>query len=133
MVKRMRRRMKKTELNQNTGNSICALCGRPAILKQSHIVSEFLYKLLYDSKHRLNVLSTGKPPKRHFEQKGVREKLLCDRCEAQFSIYEDYARSVLFGGKKIEVSMANPKGFEFRVDYRKFKLFELSILWRLGV
>lgn len=125
--------MKKTESSVKSRNDICALCLKPSVLRQSHIISEFLYKPLYDSKHRLNVLSTGKPPKRHFEQKGVRERLLCDRCEAQFSIYEDYARGVLFGGKEIEVSMTNPKGFEFRVDYRKFKLFELSILWRLGI
>ncbi|MDP8240166.1 MAG: hypothetical protein P9X24_13840 [Candidatus Hatepunaea meridiana] len=125
--------MKRTESRQRRKNSICALHRAPSELRRSHIVPEFLYKPLYDSKHRLNVLSTGRPPKRHFEQKGIREKLLCDRCEAQFGVYEDYARGVLFGGKEIEVSMANPRGFEFHVDYRKFKLFELSILWRVGV
>jgi len=125
--------MKKNESPQLFKNKVCALCRKPSKLRRSHIVPEFLYKPLYDSKHRLNILSTGKPPKRPFEQKGVREQLLCDRCEAQFSIYENYARGVLFGGKEIEVSMASPKGFEFRVDYRKFKLFELSILWRVGI
>ncbi len=125
--------MGRTESNRSSQNGVCALCKKPSRLRRSHIVPEFLHKPLYDSKHRLNVLSTGAPPKRPFKQKGVREKLLCDRCEAQFSAYEDYARGIIFGGREIEASMADPRGFEFRVDYAKFKLFELSVLWRVGV
>ncbi len=111
----------------------CQLCRRRTALCESHIVPEFLYKPLYDSKHRFFRISTGEKPKRPFEQKGVRERLLCSDCEGQFSEYERYARSVLYGGEPICITTNDPRGFEARVDYRRFKLFELSLLWRMGV
>ena len=68
--------MKKTESSVKSQNDICALCLKPSVLRQSHIISEFLYKPLYDSKHRLNVLSTNIPLKRAFELKGINEATL---------------------------------------------------------
>lgn len=115
------------------GADTCALCRRSKPLLESHIIPEFLYKPLYDSKHRLFRLSTGEKPKRAFEQKGLRERLLCEDCEGRFSRYEKYAKEVLFGGTVVQVASSAPQGFEFRVDYGRFKLFELSLLWRVGV
>lgn len=115
----------------NTG--ICRLCRKESTLCESHIVPEFLYKPLYDSKHRFFRLSTGEKPKRPFEQKGVRERLLCSDCEGQFSVYERYARGVLHGGEPIQIKTDDSRGFEAGVDYVRFKLFELSLLWRMGV
>lgn len=111
----------------------CRLCRKRTTLCESHIIPEFLYKPLYDSKHRFFRVSTGEKPKRPFEQKGVRERLLCADCEGQFSAYERYARGVLYGGEPIDITTNDPRGFEARVDYRRFKLFELSLLWRMGV
>jgi len=111
--------------------SRCALCRERRVLCDSHIIPEFLYEPLYDSKHRVFRLSTAGKPKRSFEQKGVREYLLCRDCECQLSRYEGYARDVLYEAS--DVVSGTPQGFEFLVDYRQFKLFELSILWRVGV
>jgi hypothetical protein len=109
----------------------CALCKKSKVLCDSHIIPEFLYDPLYDSKHRVSRLSTAGKPKRSFEQKGVREYLLCRDCECQLSRYEGYARDVLYEAS--DVISGTPQGFEFLVDYRQFKLFELSVLWRVGV
>ena len=59
--------------------------------------------------------------------------MLCGDCETQFSVYEKYAKGVLFGGEKIEILVNTTQGFEWRVDYDCFKRFELSILWRMGI
>lgn len=112
---------------------VCRLCRKHGTLRMSHIIPEFLYKPLYDSKHRLCRLSTGGRPARPYEQKGPRERLLCPECEGQFSTYERYARGVLYGGEPVDITTTNRTGMEMGVDYRRFKLFELSLLWRLGV
>jgi hypothetical protein len=111
----------------------CKLCLEQKNLQNSHIIPEFFYKPLYDEKHRIHVLSTTPEEKNVMEQKGVREKLLCYDCEQYFSQLEDYARKVFYGG--VEIGMRNDKNkilFE-DIDYTKFKLFQLSLLWRASV
>jgi len=113
----------------------CRLCLEEVKLCNSHIVPEFFYEqqALYDEKHRFKVLSTKSDdsPKNH--QKGIREKLLCKACEGKFSRWENYARRVIFGGRPSEISHHSRRGIECIIDYRRFKLFQLSILWRVGI
>ena len=116
-------------------NRKCRLCLKKATLRNSHVIPEFFYKQmdLYDKIHRFNILSTehGKPFS--IAQKGIREMLLCDQCEEKFSKWEGYARRVLYGGECIEITTNEPKGIECKISYVKFKLFQLSILWRAGI
>lgn len=112
---------------------ICALCGQNKKLRDSHIIPEFVYKQMYDSKHRFHVLSMRDKLTRPFEQKGIREELLCNHCEQKFSKYERYARGVLLGGTEISVQHRGKYLELSELDYKKFKLFQLSILWRAGV
>ncbi|MBN1515793.1 hypothetical protein JXA32_04415 [Candidatus Sumerlaeota bacterium] len=116
-------------------NGECRLCRNQGNLCNSHIVPEFFYEQmnLYDEKHRFNVLSTEPDKHRPTEQKGIRERLLCKQCEGKLSVWEDHARRVLYGGECIEITTNDPKGVECTVDYAKFKLFQLSILWRVGI
>jgi hypothetical protein len=84
---------------------------------------------------------------------GLVRKLLCKDCEAKIGKWEDYARNILYGRspgpdirkRDIGESIADQLGprnmtakyfLDLRqttVDYQKFKLFELSILWRAGI
>ena len=107
-------------------------CFKAYELMSSHIIPEFLYKTMYDQKHRFREISTLKD-KDKFHQKGIKEKLLCTQCEAKFSAYERYASLVLNGG--IELNMLGHKGYVLvtELDYEKFKLFQLSILWRASI
>ncbi len=111
----------------------CHLCLQEKDLKNSHIIPEFFYKPLYDGLHRFTVLSTSQEKKTKYRQKGMREKLLCYDCEQFLSSIEDYVKRVFFGGVKIRIS--NEKNFIIieDIDYKKFKLFQLSILWRSGI
>jgi hypothetical protein len=66
-------------------------------------------------------------------QDGLKEYLLCDGCEKQFNGYETYAARVLFHKNG---PVLNPPSRHFvltGLDYRKLKLFQMSILWRMGV
>jgi hypothetical protein len=99
----------------------------------SHVISEWLYGPLYDGIHRSHLIKAAPLAKRRLEQKGLRERLLCQTCESKLSVYAGYARGVLFGGQETTV-MRRKGGIELRdLDYRKFKLFQLSVLWRPGV
>lgn len=109
----------------------CKLCQKSASLQKSHIIPEFVFSSLYDDMHRMNVVSSRKQKPRPYEQKGLREKLLCIECETKLSQLELYAKTA-FDGKPTERPLARViivKG----VDYKKFKLFLLSILWRASI
>lgn len=111
----------------------CRLCTAEVALRKSHVISEWLYGPLYDEIHRYHLLKAKPLAKRRVEQKGLRERLLCQTCESKLSVYEGYARGVLFGGPEITV-VRRKDGIELRdLDYLKFKLFQLSVLWRAGV
>lgn len=124
--------MHRKENNGECGEA-CCLCLRVRHLVKSHIIPEFVYKTLYDKKHRFHVLSTDKNPPKSLEQKGLREKLLCEECELKISRYEKYASEVFLGGTEISIQSENSYIQITDVDYTKFKLFQLSILWRCGV
>ncbi len=109
----------------------CKLCQKNSPLQNSHIIPEFLYRPLYDEIHRMHVLSLHKKTPRPYEQKGIREKLLCRNCEIQLSKYERYARTA-FDGRETEMPLDGVIIVK-DVDYNKFKLFLLSILWRASV
>ena len=107
-----------------------------------------------------SVMSFGNKPRSRDMQAGSWErdhglvqKLLCQECEGKIGKWESYAREILYGRspgpdirkQELGVSIAdrlgspdaNAKYFrdlrEVSIDYKKFKLFELSILWRAGL
>lgn len=109
----------------------CALCKSDAPLRQSHIVPEFIHRPVYDVRHRTMVIGINHPTK--LIQKGVREPLLCDECEARFQRYEHYF-SVLWYRESCLPTLKPDTFFKLEgLDYRRFKLFILSIVWRAAV
>lgn len=111
----------------------CYLCLKDKELRNSHVIPEFVYKELYGSKHKFHVLSTLKNRPRPMEQKGIREKLLCNECEGKLLLWEKYAREILLGGAGVTVQRDGELLILSGLDYDKFKLFQLSILWRASV
>ena len=136
----------------------CALCQQVAVLRKSHIIPEFLYGTLYDEKNRFNTFGKTGKPEVGIEQKGFRERLLCDYCEQRFSRHEGVAALFYYGTVEAfaaQQSVVNYRGgLKFTriskdaqptmdvipelllvegVDYPALKLFLLSLLWRMGV
>jgi hypothetical protein len=121
--------------------SECKLCGKVTKLCRSHIIPEFLYRNIYDKspKKFWVLVSSIAGKKRAQMQKGIREYLLCEKCENKISVYERYAERILYAQnrnspvKLIRSSSSNNMTFhEFEgFDYRTFRLFLLSLLWRI--
>jgi len=120
------------------------------LLKKSHIIPDFFYAQgnLYDENHQItkfDVQSFACNKRYSKVPSGVYDKLiLCADCDNKLiSNLETYGRKVLFGGLNPSEEIKskhykNPMdGFEYivfeNVDYKKFKLFLLSILWRASI
>lgn len=110
----------------------CKLCGGPGPLRKSHIMSEAAYVPLYDAKHRAvapNLRQASVP----FVQKGLYEKLLCEICEQRFSRRERYFFGIWQPDKLFPPPITQPHFKVTGFDYKRVKLFHLSVLWRAGV
>ncbi|MGC9196617.1 MAG: hypothetical protein ACP5IL_14370 [Syntrophobacteraceae bacterium] len=112
----------------------CKLCREDEELCESHIVPEFLYEGLYDAeKHRfVQVAGEGQSESKKIFQKGLREPMLCKDCELKLSQWEDYAKRIIFGGEELEQERFKDFLIVRGVEYKKFKLFMLSLIWRAG-
>lgn len=113
--------------------AICKLCLKENVkLSESHIIPESLYKSIYEENHRLKILSTIEDFTKKFGYKGIKERLLCDECEKLLNEnYEKYGRFALNNMKMEMINVDKRK--VVGLDYKKFKLFLLSILWRASV
>jgi hypothetical protein len=110
---------------------ICKLCLKEDFLCESHIIPEYFFKGMYDEKHRALELGTG-PYEESYIRKGFYDRLLCVSCEAYLnSEFETYAIGVWqnqFPGEDHGI------GYQLLgLDYMRFKLFHLSVLWRASV
>lgn len=127
-------------------NGTCKLCLKEKELRHSHILPEFMYQNLYDpSPKRFYKLTVNQEDanksKQRIEQKGVREYLLCGDCEVMLSKYENYAAETIYAknrGNKayIKKQSQTPDQQYFTYEYAgfsytEFKIFLLSMLWRL--
>lgn len=107
-----------------------------------------MYQNLYDENprrfHSLNVdLDDVSKSSNKIEQKGIREFLLCDQCEGFISKYEKYAAETIYaknhGNKAYIVNASKTEDGQYTLydyagfSYKEFKLFLLSILWRMLV
>ncbi|MEY2640794.1 MAG: hypothetical protein RL150_187 [Candidatus Parcubacteria bacterium] len=105
-----------------------------------------MYENLFDEKHRLVKASGLNVLSKRESQSGENESdLLCRDCDnKKLGRLEDYAKRVLYSGnlgesQKIEVcNQLHPDGkltstYCKNINYVKFKLFLLSILWRSSI
>jgi hypothetical protein len=68
------------------------------------MIPEFLYKALYDAKHRFIQLPLAKDQREQFKQEGLKERLLCEPCEQQLSVHENHVNKLLHGGVPVTVT-----------------------------
>jgi hypothetical protein len=111
---------------------ICRLCLKESELRNSHILPEFFYLNVYESRDAHRTLEITHEAKRTI-QKGLREYLFCQECETKLSRYEGYAAKLI---RDISILQRNTAEKYLRlenIDYLNFKLFQLSILWRASI
>ena len=132
-------------------NGKCKLCMQEKpLLKKSHIIPDFFYVQagLYNESHHIQKINVQKfLESKHisYVPTGIYDKeILCEKCDRNIiGKLETYGRTILFGGstkdKEIRCeNFRNPNdGFSYsifeNVNYHKFKLFLLSILWRSAI
>lgn len=110
----------------------CALCLLPKPLRRSHILPDLVYKPSYDDKHRI-ITFDGDEERRGLRHTGYWEELLCHDCEGRFARWETYFADVWFNRSLRPVQLQAEFVTITGLDYRVFKLFHISILWRAGV
>ncbi len=125
----------------------CRLCQKEKELRRSHIVPNFFRDdsgLTYPTGESGNPQPFTQPihthPGKKFQRKqhgywetrhGMVEYLLCDECEQKFGALEDHAKRFFYGtSNPIRLQLALLEDPLFVADYKKMKLFQLSILWR---
>jgi hypothetical protein len=114
----------------------CRLCTERRPLRESHIQSKFLWR-------KSGVTGAGKTfavrSRTHeglnepHRQDGLKERLLCEQCECRLQRWEDYASRKLFGKNSPVVHRRDGHFLWEGLDYHKLKLFQMSLLWRMGV
>ena len=123
----------------------CRLCSKLGVLRNSHIVPEFMYKPVYLEHRMIGFKESKEGTKEVVHQKGLREYLLCDSCEGHLNtsyecpnvaVWEPLCSRGTYPGLVVThrttgqgTEIANVTG----VDYAKLKLLLLSILWRASV
>lgn len=124
----------------------CKLClQEKPLIKKSHIIPDFMYNGLFDEKH--NIAQKDFVNNRDsFPHSGIYDKfILCEKCDNEIiGNYETYAAKELFKptmhgfieALKTKVSDFNGNITSVtmsRIEYKKAKLFFLSILWRSSI
>lgn len=123
---------------------ICKLCQEDTkLLKKSHIIPDFMYKEIYDEKHFLYRGSAKNLDKMQTVPTGEYDSnILCKNCDNEIiGSYESYGSGVFFDGlpqsncptfKSGKINDIHVTLFE-NLEYDKFKLFLLSLLWRASI
>jgi len=110
--------------------AICKLCSQNKKLCKSHIIPEWCYANCYDENHSFIQFNGNKDAYNSTKFKGIYDKLLCKSCEVIIQQYEDYGKC-LIDQTKVQIT---DNGFvKKNYNYKKFKLFILSILWRASI
>ena len=107
----------------------CRLCLKEEKLCNSHILPEFFYLDIYEDHRSLIISKEGEK----VIQKGLREYLLCQQCETKLSKYEKYAKELIREIPNFSRDENLGLLYSKDIDYPKFKLFQLSILWRASI
>jgi hypothetical protein len=109
----------------------CRLCLEERPLRRSHILPELLHRQISDEKFRAVEVSVSRGTTR-IRQTSEWQHLLCGACEALLQEHETYFSRVWFEFPKLPERP--PQSVQVSgLDYRSFKLFHLSILWRAAV
>lgn len=122
----------------------CKLClNNTELLKKSHIIPDFMYSGLFDKSHSLIKINFDHSSHNKLFSGEYESNILCANCDNTIlGSLENYGRKIIYGGKRDKND--NIKEYEDfikgsivlcidGVNYHKFKLFLLSVLWRSSV
>jgi len=129
---------------------VCRLCLEEKKLIKAHIIPQFMYKGMKEAEkvfyQSVYDLDNNDQKIRKLQTGPFDKEILCEDCDNKIlgGIYESYAEKSMYGqnlSPKIAPDcrhIKDPKyGVEYtickNIDYQKFKIFLLSILWRASL
>ena len=114
-------------------NGICRLCGASSGLRESHIFPKCFIRLVRRETTDNRFYEMSRETSR-LVQDGPKEHLLCGQCEQQLGRYEKYSKEAFHESRHgIQVLDGGPWVTITGLDYRKTKLFLLSVIYRMSV
>jgi len=116
---------------KNTG--VCKLCKTTCELQESHIIPRLAIKLIRDENlnNRFYELFSKQSK---IIQDGPKEYLLCSTCERHIGNYEKYFKEAIHLNRhKTKKYIIEKNLIIENLDYKKIKLFFLSLLWRASI
>jgi hypothetical protein len=111
----------------------CRLCLKETKLIKSHIIPEPFYKHIYgNGPRKMIAMSSDSSRKIKLHQKGMREHLMCRKCDGDIvGQYDKYISELFF--RHAEPGIDQVRTIRLSVNYRMFRLFQLSLLWRFHI
>jgi len=114
-------------------SNTCRLCLASSELQESHIIPRAIIKLIRDEGLDKRFYKLHNKLTKTI-QDGPKEYLLCSDCEQKIGRYERYfIEAVHFSKHGIEIKHNRQFALIENLDYRKIKLFFLSLLWRMSI
>ncbi len=108
----------------------CRLCHALTELRHSHVISRLMFRpmsqLAGEMPRRFGLFGTYRPGH-------LKEYMLCQRCEHQFSNYERITGRFLADLNDLQQQTGARPIRQSSLDYHNIKLFFLSLLWRCAV
>jgi hypothetical protein len=108
----------------------CKLCGKTKKLCQSHIIPEFMYKPIYDEKHKALKMQDTLSGEKGAVQKGYRAYILCEDCEQFVNDTIEKPFLALWNSSQLPDKLSSEKYIVRNLTYDVVKLFVLLNLWR---
>ena len=121
---------------------LCRLCLKEKkLLKKSHIIPDFLFKDFKENNYFINMKYPEVNKVKRFYTGYYDKDILCQQCDNEIiGKLETYTSKAFYHKNKHENQISKAKTFDglelqiyANIDYKKFKLFLLSILWRASI
>jgi hypothetical protein len=120
---------------------ICKYCDQEVNhLIKAHIIPRSFFGLVRkEAKYAVTFQASAEGVRTEYKQAGIYdESILCERCEQQFTTWDNHGFAVLSTERTDKDVYRDPAGYECGVvvpdlEYDVFKLFLLSVLWRASV
>lgn len=116
---------------------ICKYCGEEKELIKSHIIPKCLYKLP-EFGRLITIETVTKNVNKVNHQNGLKEPLLCSKCDKELGVLDEYANIILSSEYKRHPfkEVGNIKTFlmlQNDFDYVKLRKFFISLIWRASI
>lgn len=92
-----------------------------------------MYKHCYDDNHSYIEFDAKVGSYNKRRRKGIYDRLMCKECEKHIQRFEDYAKYILYDEAKEYIRKRKEQFFTNNYDYKKLKLFVLSLIWRASI